>query len=198
MIDAADGRKRCFWSNGALGGYHDTVHGRQPTTDQEFFQRLSLEILDGERALVDAGRWAPLLADFDIVRLAESGANCAVPRSMEKRARMVIENARRWVRLAEPVSSLGESAAISGRGPQRNPVLARLAIGRAAPQQVARTLRRVFVVPRNFAMWTFLQSVGVAPGAHHPGCTFGQESDSAAVAGAYAADHTIPKPPLSV
>ena len=167
-ITGPGGRSRCFWASGNWQQFHDTVHGRLPTSDADFFHRLAFEIVGmgaapsmlpdlwdrcsklevTQVAALDAGSLARQLGvQTDTLARSAQGA----------RLTMVIENAARLLTL----SPTPEGALL---------VHTRLRAAGDSPETLIAELRRLFRLPSNFAAGTYLQSVGELPDAHYHGC----------------------------
>jgi len=171
-----DGRIRCFWATGPVLMYHDAEHGTAPRTDRELLERLSLEILgrgrswdrrDVVRGIFRGfvpGTVATLKAE-DLVaaaaRLPRGGPAVTDPALFG----LVIDNARRlqefWERQPAGARPEGETTALLPDWQAR---------AQDNPLALIAHVRGFFSLPRTLPVGTFLQSVGLLPGAHFPGC----------------------------
>jgi hypothetical protein len=189
LVEGADGKVRCFWGAGTNHDYHDDEHGVMPASDHELFRRLSLEILAPDGSKARRGEHAAAFHDFDPARVAampdpavatpgareacdrrpgQKGAkplSCAVAGTS-----LVIENARRlvaWYARVAAEKNLPRVPDASG-STLLDDLRARGHSG--DPEALVAHFTAFFCLRKTTPAATFLQSVGLLPGAHFAGC----------------------------
>jgi hypothetical protein len=189
LVEGADGKVRCFWGAGALQGYHDDEHGVTPATDRELFRRLSLEILARDADWARRAEHDAAFHAFDPAQVAAmpdpAGATPDARETCDRRpgrkgakplsctiqgASLVIENARRlvaWYARTAAEKNLPRVPDASGstllddlrrRGDSGD------------PEALVAYFTAFFCLRKTTPAATFLQSVGLLPGAHFAGC----------------------------
>jgi hypothetical protein len=176
-LESADERSRCFWARQGLEEYHDTQYGVLPHDDAELFRRFSLELLmDGryrgqsvafERAFHGFElRTVAEMNPAEVQAEAEKASSCEDLRkalSQMKRIKMVIENARRF---------LAQRDGTEQETPSSDEILKNwrgLDCKNDGNALIAH-LRSTYQVPQTLPLRTVLESLGILPGVHLPGC----------------------------
>jgi hypothetical protein len=156
---------RCFWAKGDLAEYHDQWHGTKPRHDRELFERLSLFMLNVEAGSARAAQLRTGFLQFDLEKLAQLRSSWPVDGVEAALTRMVIENAKRIhaFELAQTGSETVDlhSSALLHDLEQYSAL---------SPTAFITHIRSFLQIPRALKVGTFLQSVGLLPGAHFAGC----------------------------
>jgi hypothetical protein len=172
-----DGRTRCAWaSTDVRRRFHDEEHGRRPADDRDLFRRLSLEILVDDRAWESLPGLPARFHDFDPAKVAATRLPGDVdPATVRERCdpRPLPEGGKRFLAPVEGMTLVIENAkrllASSGGG-RGGAILADWASRASDPAALVRHVEATFVLRRDAPTATFLQSVGLLPGAHARGC----------------------------
>jgi Methyladenine glycosylase len=175
-LKGADERSRCYWARDGLEDYHDTEYGLPPRDDQELFHRFSLELLMDDRFRGQVAAFERALHGFDLRTVAamsvteinaeaENAPNEEERKalSQKKRIRMVIQNARCFLSQLE----VGEDGS-----PSSDAILKQwcaLTDTHGGKRLIA-YLRSMYEVPTTLPLKTVLESLGILPGLHMPGC----------------------------
>jgi hypothetical protein len=184
-LKSGDERSRCFWARKGLEEYHDTLYGVLPHDDAELFRRFSLELLMDSRFRGQSKAFERVFHGFDLRTVSgmnaadvgaeaekASGAEERRALSQKKRVKMVIENAKRFLGKLES----GEEGA-----PSSNAVLKRWRglAEEAAGNTLIADLRRTYQIPLTLPLRTILESLGILPVEHFPGCYLNRSTEVA-------------------
>ncbi len=160
-----DGLARCFWAKDDLAYYHDKVHGTKPQSDRELFERLALALLDGDVHPSRGELLRAALSGFDPERLSTLDPKTPIDGVAPDRIALLIENAKRFCAYQNDPRAAPSTPA--GLVPLLQEWEHKAAAG---PEVLIAHVRGFFEIPRKMKVATFLQSVGLLPGAHFYGC----------------------------
>jgi 3-methyladenine DNA glycosylase Tag len=165
-IRISDDKDRCFWVEGgyrSLIDYHDLQHGLLPSTDEELFKRLCLELLSPGYPWFSDG-YLRAFMDFDPALVSKMNVK-EIDRKLRQdshyiskiRIQLIIRNAKRLIEF-------------NRQGQDRSLIRSLQLKGKDGPQAVILFFRKAFDLRAGFAAGSFLQSTGFLPDAHFRGC----------------------------
>jgi hypothetical protein len=167
----SDGKKRCFWAmedGDRSRQYHDRHHGVIPNDDHELFARVALELLTDGRPWKERGAYAQLFQGFAPDIVAKMSAA-----ELDASQRLDLMKTFGEACVAKLESAINISRCLENyRTGQVNVALVYTLKLQAAEGSGAAVsfFRSALQLEPDFPAGSFLQSIGILPGAHFNGC----------------------------